>query len=297
MSEPDRIEQPPSSDTNSVVDWVKTLLGKKPEEEDSLREALEDYIEEMDSQDEDEPTDSPERTLLSNILELRDMTVADVMIPRADIVAIDLTTSPKDLLRVLAEKQHSRLPVYRETLDDMIGLIHIKDILRAIADGKPLSVKDMIRETPIVSPAMSVLDLLLFMRQNRQYMVFVVDEYGGIDGLATIGDVVASIIGEIHDEHIQQGEIPEMREDQGGAIIADGRTPIDAFESRFGPVLSDEERDMVDTLGGLIFTLAGRVPARGEIIDHETRNLEFEILDADPRRITRVRIRARAAAK
>jgi magnesium and cobalt transporter len=308
MPEPDQTESPPSSlqsfpagdqqteQPGGVVGWVKTLLGKKPEEEDSLREALEDYIEELSAQGEDEPANSHERVLLGNLLELRNLTVSDVMVPRADIIAIDASTSPNELLRALAEKQHSRLPVYRDTLDDILGLIHIKDVLEFLADGKPLVLKDLIREAPVVSPAMKVLDLLLFMRQHRQYMVFIVDEYGGIDGLATIGDVVSSIIGELQDERDKSAEIPDMKDEPGGSVIADGRTPVGDFEARFGTVINEEERDMVDTLGGMIFTLIGRVPARGEIIEHDDSNIVFEILDADPRRIMRVRIRKTASA-
>ena len=141
-----------------------------------------------------------------------------------------------------------------------------------------------------MSPAMPVFDLLLMMRETRQQIVFVVDEYGGIDGLVTIGDVVSSIIGEVQDE-FDKTIIPEIVEAKDGCYIVDARIEISDFEEKFGQILSAEERDVADTLGGFIFTISGRVPARGEVITHEETGFVFEIVDADPRRVTRIRVR------
>jgi len=232
---------------------------------------------------------SHERTLIANILEIRDQPISDFMVPRADIVAVEASTDSQELLHVIASRQHSRLPVYRETLDDVTGIVHIKDVLAAIAESRHFSLSELVRPVSIVAPSMRVLDLLLELRKTRQHMALVVDEFGGIDGLITIEDLVEGIVGEITDEH-DRAVPAELIERPDGSLYADGRVPIEVFEARVGPVLNQEERDEVDTLGGLVFSLAGHVPSRGELLTHES-GLEFEILDADPRRIKRIRIR------
>jgi CBS domain containing-hemolysin-like protein len=230
-----------------------------------------------------------EGTLIANILEIRDQPISDFMVPRADIVAVEDSADRDALLQLIAAKQHSRLPVYRETLDEVIGIVHIKDVLAAIAEGRNFTLPDIVRPVSIVAPSMRVLDLLLEMRKIGQHMALVIDEFGGIDGLITIEDLVEGIVGEITDEHDRA--IPaELVERADGSLSADGRVPIETFEARVGPVLTQEERDEVDTLGGLVFSLAGRVPSRGELLTHSS-GLEFEILDADPRRIKRIRVR------
>ncbi len=253
-----------------------------------LRDALEEYI--------DIPENLTlnselihERALLSNILSLRDINVSEVMVPRADIISIDVNASQEELFSLIAANQVSRLPVYKDTLDDVIGTIHLKDILGCIAKGTPFVIGENITEIPIVSPAMPILDLLLTMRQSRRHMALVVDEYGGIDGLLTIGDIVESIFGEIEDEHDTQEE-PKFIENKDGSVLADARLHIDDFEDRYGTILNEEERDENDTLGGLVFTLAGRIPVRGEVLTHNS-GMEFEIIEATPRHISVVRIR------
>ncbi len=188
------------SDGKTVAVWFKNFLHKKNDNEDSIREVLEDYIEDMSTySDATSASTNHELELLGNVLELRNLTAENVMIPRVDIVAINIDTSPNELLTVLASTQHHRIPVYRDTIDDVIGLIHIKDVLKSIANNTPLILKDLVREAPIISPALPVFDLLLMMRDKGHHMAFVVDEYGGIDGLVTIGDVIGSIVGEIRD--------------------------------------------------------------------------------------------------
>ena len=251
------------------------------------RDSLPPLVEDPGSPDADEQ--SHERTLIANILEIRDQPVSDLMVPRADIVAVEIDTERDDLLRLLASRPHSRLPVYRETLDDVIGIVHIKDVLAAIAENRGFSLPEIVRPVSIVAPSMRVLDLLLEMRKTRQQMALVVDEFGGIDGLITIEDLIEGIVGEITDEHDRT--IPaELVERPDGSLLADARVSIEDFEERVGPVLDQEERDEVDTLGGLVFSLAGRVPSRGELLTHAS-GLEFEIVDADPRRIKRIRVR------
>ena len=286
-SAPSSTDKP--KDFKSLANWLKGLVGRKSEGEDSLREALEDYIEELSSEDGHGET-GQEKILLGNILELRNMTVTDVMVPRVDIAAVDISSNPSELIKILAEKQHSRIPVYRETLDDVLGIIHIKDVLVKLTQNESIVLKELIREVPVVSPALPVLDLLLLMRETRQHMVLVVDEYGGIDGLATIGDVLSSIVGEIQDEY-ESNDSPGMKDNPDGSTTADARISVRDFEEKFGHILSDDEREEVDTLGGYVSFLADRVPARGEIIHHKDSGLIFEILEADPRRVIRLRIR------
>ncbi len=268
-----------------IISWISGLIKNK--HDTSLREALEEYIEE--NKEEENATDLHERLLIGNILKLRDMTVTNVMIPRADIKAIAFDASEEDLLALLAEHQFSRLPVYKENLDDIIGAIHIKDILACMAAKEDVQIKKLVRPVPILSPAMPVLDLLLMMKQERRHMALVVDEFGGIDGLATIGDLIEAIVGEIEDEHDHEDH-PVLEEKEDGSVLADARFDIEEFEEKYGRILDEEEREDIDTLGGLVFSIAGRVPARGEIINHDT-GMRFEVLEADPRRVYRLLIR------
>ncbi len=270
--------------------WLKDLIKTKPQgQEPTLREALEEVIEEYED-NEDEHVAVHERLLITNILKLRDMTVTDVMVPRTDIIAIPLETDKTKLFELLSEKQFSRLPIYRDDLDDIIGTIHIKDIMAEFAKGNDsFKLKDIIRSVPIVSPSMPVLDLMLQMQQTTKHMALVIDEYGGIDGLVTIGDLVESIVGEIDDEF--QNEIqPTLTRNSDGSIVVDARYDLEEFEKEFGQMIDEYEREDIDTLGGLVFFISGRIPARGEILTHEESGMKFEVLDADPRRVNRLRI-------
>ncbi|MDO8606952.1 MAG: hemolysin family protein [Phaeospirillum sp.] len=266
--------------------WIKARRRPKGGGE-TVREALEELIEDSDSAE--VPIDDHERLLLGNILHLRGVTANDVSVPRADIVAVESKVPLDDLIKLFIECGHSRLPVYRRTLDDVIGMVHIKDLLEVLGLGKPFNLPRMVRRVQFVAPSMRVTDLLLEMRLKRAHLAMVVDEYGGIDGLVTIEDLVEQIVGEIEDEH-DQAEEPDMVDLPDGAIEADARTAIAEFEDKIGNVLTEEEREEVETLGGLVFFVAGRVPSRGELITHSA-GLEFEVLDADPRRVKRVRVR------
>ncbi len=285
--------EPPSSSgaeqRTRILTWVKSLLPVKNSKEDNLREALEDLIsDETDA--ETSQVEQHERKLISNILQLRDLPVVDMMVPRADVVAIDIRTTTDELLQILAERPHTRIPVYKDDLDNIVGVINMKDVVAALAAKSQFEIKDIMREPMVVSPAMRVMDLILNMRQSKVHIAFVVDEFGGIDGLVTINDLIEAIVGEIDDE-FDFDSTPQFIERPDGSAIADARYSIEDFENRFGNVFSeDEEREEVDTLGGLVVYLAGHVPARGEIIRHEN-GMEFEVIDADPRRVTRLRIR------
>ncbi len=285
---PPRPESSGGSPLQSLRNWLR-YLRRGRNGESTLRETIEELIEESEGEDE-APITEDESVLLRNILKLRNLTAYDVMVPRADIVAVPIDIELTELVRLMSAKGHSRMPVYRETLDDVVGMVHIKDVLTCLTDERPYDLKAIVRELLFVAPSMRALDLLLQMRLSRLHMALVVDEFGGIDGLTTIEDVVEEIVGEIEDEHdVDTG--PNMISRPDGTIIADGRTTIEAFEQRVGPVLSDEEREQdIDTLGGLVFSLTGRVPARGETITHPS-GIAFEVLEADPRRIRRLKVR------
>ena len=272
---------------------LQGLLRRK--EAESVRDRVEELIERgEDKRDAAEPDESDlgthERALLSNVLRLRGSTAYDVMVPRADIMAMPEDLTLEQAIAMIQKDGHSRYPIYRESLDDIAGMIHIKDVFAAVGSEAPFDIKAILRRPLFVVPSISVLDLLLQMRQQRIHMALVVDEYGGIDGLITIEDLVETIVGDISDEH-DEDAAPHMTERPDGTIELDARTPVETFEAKLGQVLTDEERAAdIDTVGGLVFTLAGRVPAKGELISHPS-GLEFRILDADPRRIRRLRVR------
>ncbi len=269
--------------------WLKQILAVRPRKEDHLREALEELISDEPATQESAVA-AHERKLISNVLDLRDMSVIDIMVPRADVFAIEIGTPKEDLLRLMAERPHSRIPVYKGDLDNIIGVVTMKDLFVKLAEGSDFEISGMMREPLVVSPAMRVMDLILHMRQSKVHIAFVVDEFGGIDGLVTINDLIEAIVGEIDDEYDFE-VTPQMIERPDGSAIADARYSIEDFEARFGNVFSeDEEREEVDTLGGLVTYLAGRVPMRGEIVRH-SNGMEFDVIDADPRRVTRLRIR------
>ena len=269
-------------------DWLR-ILRRGRNGDGSIRDTLEELIEEREESD--QPINEDERLLLANIFELRDRTVHDVMVPRADIVAIEVETALSDIIDVITGEGHSRLPVYGETLDDAMGFIHAKDVLAWRGAEANFSPSRILRRVLFVAPSMQVLELLLEMRVKRAHMALVVDEYGGVDGLVTIEDLVEEIVGEIEDEH-DQNDDPALTPAADGSLIADARVTVEYLEETVGPILdSDEEREDIDTLGGLVFSLAGRVPIRGELIRHSS-GVEFEVLEADPRRIRRLRLRS-----
>ena len=275
---------------------IQGMLRRK--EAESIRDQVEELIERHEAPSEARPgdgqttsLDAEERALLGNVLRLRGITAYDVMVPRADIMAIPESHSLTETIALIQTEGHSRYPVYRDGLDDIIGMVHIKDVFAAVGkEEKAFALTDVLRRPLFVVPSIPVLDLLLQMRQARVHMALVVDEYGGIDGLITIEDLVETIVGDISDEH-DEVEAQQITERPDGALDLDARTPIAAFEEKLGNVLTDEERAAdIDTVGGLVFTLAGRVPAKGELVSHPS-GLEFRILDADPRRIRRLRVR------
>ncbi len=244
-----------------------------------------------------------EAVLMSAAEDFPSLRVSDVMVPRADIIAAETETSLSDLVKAFEDAGHSRLPVFKETLDEPVGMVHVKDLLpyldfdakgrtaKSYRDKKVLA--QITRPVLFVPPSMRAQDLLRRMQALRKHMAIVVDEYGGTDGLVTLEDLIEPIVGDIEDEH--DGEEPEIASGVSLKGVkfwdADARLSIDDFEEAIGrEVATPEEDEDVDTLGGLVFSLAGRVPERGEIIPHPS-GLEFEVLDADPRRIKKLRVR------
>ena len=278
-------EKPTTSIADTLRGYILRLFHPN-NGENTVRGTLEELIEEHP--DAETPLDEEQRTLLENILNLRDRTIADVMVPRADIIAIDVNATLEQIIELINEEAHSRVPVFQEALDDAVGMVHIKDVLAAQQKGGVFQLHDIIRTVLFVAPSMQVLELLLEMRANRIHMALVVDEFGGVDGLLTIEDLVEEIVGEIEDEHDEDDE-PTWKILPDGAIDADARLEIEHFEQEVVSIVTDEERQEVDTLGGLVFSLAGRVPVRGELVKHSS-GIEIEILEADPRRIKKLRI-------
>ena len=273
---------------NSLFGSLKQLFRRKSGE--TVRETIEDLIEESNG---DENFSEHEQLLLSNILDLKDTKCGHAMVPRADIIAFHKDGTVGELAELMLSKGHSRIPVYGDSLDDILGVIHVIDLLKPLAEGKPdTKVYTLLqREVKFVSPSMRVLDLLRDMQLNKIHMAVVVDEYGGVDGLVTIEDLLEEIVGDIEDEYDME-EDPVIVLQEEGLILADARAELDEIKEVTGLDLYEglEEDELeVDTLGGLVFHLAQRIPNRGEII--EGRNgINFRILDVDPRRIKKVMI-------
>jgi magnesium and cobalt transporter len=260
--------------------------------DESLREDLQELLE--DHAEDGPGLGSEEQTLLRNILNVSDLAVVDVMVPRADIVALPGNATLQEAVRQFIACGHSRLPLFRETLDDTPGFLHVKDLLPFWSGDQHVELERHVRKLLFVPPSVPVLDLLLQMRRAGVHIALVVDEYGAVDGLVTIEDLVEQIVGEIRDEY-DKDEATPILERPDGTLEVDARCPVDDLEARLArTLLPPDLEEEVDTLGGLVLTLAGRVPRRGTVVVHPT-GLEFEVLDADTRRVKRLRIRNLAA--
>lgn len=283
-------------------DKVLTIFGLRGNE--GIRENLAQALAEDAS--EDAIFTAEERRLLQNILSLRDLRILDVMVPRADIDAISEDISIAELMKTFREAGHSRLPVYRGTLDDPIGFVHAKDVMIRIAEeaaadetlnfsaidlARPVAALEIVRPILFVPPSMPAMDLMVRMQANRTQLALVVDEYGGTDGLVTLEDLLETVVGDIEDEYDWPAE-PTMTGGEEGVWYADARVLLEDFEEESGYRFPDEEfLDDVDTLGGVVFAILGRVPVRGELVSADALpGLEFEVLEADPRRIKRVKV-------
>jgi len=295
-----RMTDPDPSPDDVESGWAPTLLKRltnalRGGNAHSIRESLEEVIEESERQS--PALSAQERVMLANLLKFGELRIDDVMVPRADIVAVEEKTPLQQLIVDFRQAQHSRLPVYRETLDDPIGLVHIKDIfalLEPLPDGgvrcPDVPISQIKRELLFVPPSMPARELLLKMQTTHIHMALVIDEYGGTDGLVSIEDLIEEIVGDIDDEHDVE-EAPQLSAREDGGYDADARLDLEDFKAQTGIDLApNDAEEEIDTLGGLVAYLVGRVPQRGEIIPHPS-GLEFEIVEADPRRVKRVRLR------
>jgi magnesium and cobalt transporter len=282
---------------STLLTRIGSILGNRARRrgsEHGVRESIAELVQEAADAGEADGTvpelDRQERALIANILRLRGTMADDVMVPRADIVAMDVTATWDQAMELIRREGHSRMPVFREQLDDVVGMVHIKDVFAFAQKPQDFKLEAVLRKPLMVAPQIPALDLLLQMRVARMHLALVVDEYGGIDGLLTIEDLVETIVGDIADEH-DEPDLPMVIERADGTLDVDARMKIEEFGARVGLVLNEEEQDAdIDTVGGLVFTIAGRVPARGEVISHES-GVEFRVLDSDARRIRRLRVK------
>ncbi len=328
--DPSRTGQP-TGDGNGSQSWLASLMAKLglPGGQ-TLRGTLEDALRAEAKTDDD--FSAEERGMMLRLLRFGGLRVEDVMVPRADIVALGESETLADLLATFEEAGVSRIPIFHETLDDLRGMVHIKDVMRwllheaagrpfesANGDGRPhedkggaapvpaaldlsrvdlsrpLSVAKIRRPVLYVPPSMPAMNLLIRMQTTHIHMAFVIDEYGGTDGLVTIEDLVEQIVGDIEDEH-DEAEEPHIVDDPEGGLIVSARTPVHELEQHLGvKLLEADEEEEIETLGGLVFALVGRVPTRGERVQHRT-GLAFEVLDADPRRVKKLRVHADRAS-
>ena len=262
------------------------------DQEETLRDRIEDAIDEHEDEDGKSPAGdlAPiERQMLKNLLHFGERDAGDVGVPRADIVAVEEATSFDDLVKLFAEAGHSRLPVYRDELDTIIGMVHIKDVFAILATGapEPASIAGLIRQPLYVPQSMGALDLLAQMRSSRTHLAVVLDEYSGTEGLITIEDLIEEIVGEIEDEH-DDAPTALLVPIDGGGWDADARAELEDVAETVDPRLGEVEED-VDTLGGLAFVLAGHVPAAGECLPHAS-GWTLEVTEADSRKVTRLRL-------
>ncbi len=317
MSSIDPAGHKPASDDEaprpeSLLDRLKALVGIRT---GSLRSDLAEVLAEDTMKAEFSPA---ERAMLQNILTLEKQRIGDLMVPRADIVAVQQSIELGHLLRTFESAAHSRLVVYNDTLDDPTGIVHIRDLvaylinrakidpgakpkrrkalpadldLKSIDLSESLAAAKLIRPILFVPESMPAIDLLVKMQATRIHLALVVDEYGGTDGVVSMEDIVEQVVGDIEDEHDDEAAMISAQAD--GSFVADARASLDEAAEKIGPAFAaGEESEDVDTLGGLLVTLAGRVPGRGEIIAGPGE-FEIEVLDADPRRVKRLRVNKR----
>ena len=232
---------------------------------------------------------SHENELLKNLAGLRGITASDVMVPRIDIVSVAMSDDFNEIVKQLIKTNHSRVPVRNESLDDIVGILHIKDVLANLFLKEKRDITTLLKKPIFVSPSISLLDLLYEMRVKRRHLALVVDEYGGIDGLVTIEDLVEELVGEIEDEHDLSSEC-RLEKVEDGSVIVEARITIDLLEGFISSIRKEDLSDEIDTLGGFIISIAGRVPVKGEVIRYSPSGMKFEILEADPRKVILVKI-------
>lgn len=268
---------------------IKRLTFYKSEK-NNFKEAIEDYIDEQEISD--VKLDDGTKKIFTNVIDIRNKYIEDIMIPRADIVAIPDNSSFEELMALISKCKHSRIPTFSENLDKITGMVHIRDFLSSMQETdkrktKNIKIKEISRKILFTSPSMKILDLLLKMRSEKIHMSVVVDEYGGTDGLVTIEDLVEEIVGEIEDEH-DMVQSPYFKKLSKNSYEVSARMLIEDFEKKTNKNFKSKDKDKIDTLGGMVFSLSERVPERGEIIQTEDKKVEFNITEADTRKIKRL---------
>ena len=255
-----------------------------------LDQELEQFVaKRINADDSNGKTLSHENELLKNLAGLRGITASDVMVPRVDIVSVAMSDDFNEIVKQLIKTNHSRVPVRNESLDDIVGILHIKDVLANLFLKEKQNIKSLLKKPIFVSPSISLLDLLYEMRIKRRHLALIVDEYGGIDGLVTIEDLVEELVGEIEDEHDLSSEC-RLEKMEDGSIVVEARIIIDLVEGFIQSIRKEDLNEEIETLGGFIVSIAGRVPVKGEVIKYSPSGLKFEILEADPRKVILVKL-------
>ena len=256
----------------------------------NLDQELEQFVaKRINADDSTGKTLSHENELLKNLAGLRGITASDVMVPRVDIVSVAMSDDFNEIVKQLIKTNHSRVPVRNESLDDIVGILHIKDVLANLFLKEKQNIKSLLKKPIFVSPSISLLDLLYEMRIKRRHLALIVDEYGGIDGLVTIEDLVEELVGEIEDEHDLSSEC-RLEKMEDGSLIVEARIIIDLVEGFIQSIRKEDLNEEIETLGGFIVSIAGRVPVKGEVIKYSPSGLKFEILEADPRKVILVKL-------
>jgi CBS domain containing-hemolysin-like protein len=289
-TDPVEVDYPPShTDEKPLLQRLREfLIGQ---DDMGLRDTLEKLLHgDREKQHGQEALEEDERLLITNVLRMSKLSAKDVMLPRSEIVAIEAGADSDDILQIMAERPHTRLPVYRDQLDDVIGTINIKDVFQQVARGNDIVLSQLTRDVMVVGETMPIIHLLTQMRESRLHMALVVDEYGGIEGLVTINDVVEAIVGDLQDEHDPLHDF-ELTQRADGSIVADARVPIvDLAQMTDGDLTHYIEDEDIESIGGMIMAIAGDVPDEGEEVISDHLPWPVEVMEADNRRIKRVRI-------
>ena len=274
-----------------IFNYFKKLF--KKEHDIPLIDRLENLIEEDQSHVNNEnPIDNNELALVSNVLGLKDLTAADIMVPRADITAAKFDTTLEEFIDIFSRTRFSQIPIYKNTLDDVVGIVRVRDFLPYIKNPKSFDIKNLLKDVIYVVPSIQLLELLVEIKASANHLALVVDEFGGVDGLVTLQDVITEIVGEIQQS---KGIFPQIITRSDGAYLADAKMLVEECEEileidLLKPLMQEDDEPDIETLGGLMMLLAERMPTRGETLVHPS-GVEFEIADADARRVKRVIIR------
>jgi len=268
---------------------IKKLLTNETSKEDILNFIAKEEKETISSEDNHIFEDNNEKNLIKNILNLNEKSVEDIMVPRAEIISIEKKKTIKEILLVIKNESHSRMPVYDQNLDNVLGFLHIKDVIKNI-NNKNFIINDILREVLYVAPKSPILELLKRMRSSRIHMGLVVDEFGGVDGLVTIEDLVEEIVGEIEDEHDAEDDEVKIKRVNDRTIIVDASYKIIELEDLFQLKIKEAKEEEIDTVGGLVSYVANKVPNINEVFVFNNQ-LKFKILEADERRVITLEIK------